>query len=121
MILELLEKEGLDKTVLENYNNGKLMCSDGCLRELTEEEQYHVDAYIVTSGCKVLHIIRSTLMDMEIINMISPSKHPEDKYYEEKVIPDGLVYVWALNLTSEWCSDLGSIAYRIVDGYMHRT
>lgn len=115
-ILELLQEQGLDPIVLENYNKGILMISDNGLRLLTEEEQRLVDE----CGHKVLHMFPSILMNMRILNMVIKSEYEEDSYYEEQSLQRGLVFVWAKNLAADHCSDMGSVSYEITNGYMRR-
>ena len=115
MILEKLIEKGLDPVVLENYKKGVIMVSDGgAFREPTAEEK----VLIKENGA--LHCITSKLMGFNVFNMIVKSPFDEDTSFELSVIDNNRIIVQAENLDYNHLSDMGSIAFEIINGVMYR-
>lgn len=113
--LERMKLLNLSHQCVNAFKKGKVWESEGigALYEINEKEQEIVDKFEKEhEGYKVYHIIHNFVYDMEVYNLFYVSTGEDEWQADKDDIMQGYALVYCENVSCEWCSEFGTIAFK---------
>lgn len=106
-------------SVIEDFLHGYVMVAEpptGEMRNITEKEKEEIATFEDKHNAIVYMIVRSYTNFGQLDSWLFISDYPEEWAMEDAAIKDGIVFSWTINRDIPEFSDMGSIAYKKVDG-----
>lgn len=110
--MELLK---LDRSCISAFRHGKVWESEGigALYEVNEEEQAIIDDFEKQhENYKVYHLIHNIFEFGEVYSLFYVSTNKEEWKEDKEDIENGYALVYCKNVSDDFCSEFGSIAFK---------
>jgi len=118
-----MEMLHISKNVIKEFKEDNLLNlseNGGYLYWLNEDEKALVKKFEAKFDGVVYHVIHDFTNFGELYSMLYVSDWKEEWASDRRDLKDGIVCVYAANVTNEFCSDMGSISIRPRIGGLER-
>lgn len=122
-ILRMRKLDIIEDAVKQFEDKGVIMCSEnpyGALYTLNEEQAEIVKAFEKEHNALVYLAIRAFSATDEMISLLYVSNEKEEWYIDREDIDNGFALAYAYNFTAPYCSEIGYIQIRPVNGGLIR-
>lgn len=118
-----MKKLDLHPNTIKDLKNGTVNVSrqHGALFWADENEQKIIAKFENEHNALVYHVIYTPTEFGELFSMLFVSQYDEEWELDNEDIDSGYPIAMVVNLTDEWCSDMGSIGVRKSFGGLVRT